>query len=76
MLSEEEILLYKESNNIAHLTLNRPNAQNSLSTDLLTSLYKKLLIIEKKNNIKVVIISANGKNLWVKKFLIVVTQNQ
>jgi len=62
MLSKEEILLYGESNNIAHLTLNRPNAQNALSTDLLTSLYEKLLIIEKKNNIKVVIISANGKN--------------
>ena len=62
MLSNEDILLYEESNNIAHLTLNRPNAQNALSTDLLTSLYKKLLIIEKNNNIKVVIISANGKN--------------
>jgi len=62
MLSKEEILLYEESNNIAHLTLNRPNAQNALSSDLLTDLYKKLIIIEKKNYLKVVIISANGKN--------------
>ena len=32
------ILIYKEIDNVAYLTLNRPKAQNALSTDLLESL--------------------------------------
>ena len=33
MSVKNNILLYKEKNNVAYLTLNRPKAQNALSSD-------------------------------------------
>ena len=43
-----KLLTYEESNKIAILTLNRPNQQNSLSSDLMRELISKL--DEIKNN--------------------------
>ena len=62
MLKNDDILLYEELNNIAYLTLNRPKAQNALSTELLSRLLEELIKIEKNKCIKVVIIASNGKN--------------
>ena len=56
------ILIYKEIDNVAYLTLNRPKAQNALSTDLLESLLTELKKIELNKSIRVVVISSNGKN--------------
>tara|TARA_B100002052_G_scaffold97398_2_gene89926 strand:- start:1271 stop:2053 length:783 start_codon:yes stop_codon:yes gene_type:complete len=56
------ILIYKEIDNVAYLTLNRPKAQNALSTDLLENLLTELKKIELNKSIKVVVISSNGKN--------------
>ena len=62
MSISNDILIYKEINNVAHLTLNRPKAQNALSSELLLRLHENLNKIENNNNIRVVIISSNGKN--------------
>ena len=56
------ILIYKEIDNVAYLTLNRPKAQNALSTDLLENLLTELKKIELNKSIRVVVISSNGKN--------------
>ena len=62
MLNNNDILLYEKLNNIAYLTLNRPQAQNALSTELLSRLFEELIKIEKNKDIKVVVIASNGKN--------------
>ena len=62
MSVKNNILLYKEKSNVAYLTLNRPKAQNALSSDLLKRLLDELKKIELNKNIKVVVISSNGKN--------------
>ena len=56
------LLTYEENNKIAILTLNRPNQQNSLSSELMKALIYKLDEIKDNKNIKVVILLANGKN--------------
>mgnify|MGYP001166206041 FL=1 len=57
-----KLLTYEESDKIAILTLNRPNQQNSLSSNLMRELISKLDEIKKNKNIKVVTLFANGKN--------------
>ncbi len=47
-------------NNIATLTLNRPDARNSLSINLLSSLEKAISNLKKNKSVKVIIINANG----------------
>ena len=56
------LLLYEEIDEIAVLTLNRPNQQNALSSNLMEELIKKLNDIEINKNIKVVTIFSNGNN--------------
>jgi len=41
-LTKNNLLLYKEIDNIAILTLNRPNQQNALSSNLMETLLKKV----------------------------------
>ena len=60
--SLNNLLTYEENNKIAILTLNRPNQQNSLSSELMKALIYKLDEIKDNKNIKVVILLANGKN--------------
>ena len=62
-LTKNNLLLYEEIDDIAILTLNRPNQQNALSSNLMEALLKKLNDIENNKNIKVVTIFSNGKNL-------------
>jgi len=56
------LLLYKEVGAIAVLTLNRPQQQNALSSDLMNELLNKFNSIENNKKIKVVIIFSNGNN--------------
>ena len=60
--SLNNLLTYEENNKIAILTLNRPNQQNALSSELMKALIYKLDEIKDNKNIKVVILLANGKN--------------
>ena len=60
--SLNNLLTYEENNKIAILTLNRPNQQNSLSSELMKALINKLDEIKDNKNIKVVTLFANGKN--------------
>jgi enoyl-CoA hydratase/carnithine racemase len=54
-------LLRHEADGIATLTLNRPGQFNALSEDLLINLQNELDQIARDDNLKVVIIAANGK---------------
>ncbi len=58
--ANESILLREDKDTVAVLTLNRPKARNSLSEELLTALQKQIDNIAETENIRVVIIAANG----------------
>lgn len=49
------------SGRIASLTLNRPDARNSLSLDLLTSLHARIAELEQRSDVSVLIITGEGK---------------
>ena len=49
------------SNNIARITLNRPDAGNTLNIELAKELYKATNIVATNNNIKVLILTGKGK---------------
>jgi enoyl-CoA hydratase/carnithine racemase len=55
-----DILLRHDSDNIATLTLNRPDARNALTIGLMEALDAELTAIENDPTVKVVIIAANG----------------
>lgn len=59
--STEIILLREEAEGICRLTLNRPQQYNALSSELLTALQNTLDDISQHDDIRVVIIAANGK---------------
>jgi enoyl-CoA hydratase/carnithine racemase len=59
---KNDMLIYEELDNIAILTLNRPNQQNALSTDLMKALIYKLDDIKNNKKIKVITLFANGNN--------------
>ena len=61
-LDINNLLNYTEEDTIAILTLNRPNQQNALSTDLMRALVSKLDKIKNNKSIKVVTLFANGNN--------------
>ncbi len=56
----ENILLYSCNNNIATLTMNRPDQYNCLSEELLNELEENLIRIGEDKKIRVVIIEGNG----------------
>jgi enoyl-CoA hydratase/carnithine racemase len=55
-----DILLRHDSDNIATLTLNRPEARNALTIGLMEALDAALTAIAEDTTVKVVIIAANG----------------
>ncbi len=59
--SSEAILLREDSDGICTLTLNRPKQYNALSGELLTALQNTLDDISQNDDVRVVIIAANGK---------------
>jgi enoyl-CoA hydratase/carnithine racemase len=60
LLRHDPILLRRDSENIATLTLNRPAARNALSMGLMEALDAELAATAEDRAIRVVIIAANG----------------
>ncbi len=58
--TEEDILLRDQRGPIALLTLNRPEARNALSEQLLSTLQSQIDDISASSSIKVVVITSNG----------------
>ncbi|MBC7951583.1 MAG: enoyl-CoA hydratase [Rhodospirillaceae bacterium] len=56
----EPIVLLEIQSGVATLTLNRPQARNALSTELMIDLEKGLAAIARDSAIKVVVLAANG----------------
>jgi enoyl-CoA hydratase len=57
-----EEILFKIENNVGIITLNRPERRNSINRNLLIGLYDSLEKIANNNDIKVGIITGNGKS--------------
>lgn len=57
-----DVLKVSKSNHIAYLTMNRPEKRNSLSKDLTTALFSALKEAEQDDDVKVVILSGEGKS--------------
>ncbi|MBI1262407.1 MAG: enoyl-CoA hydratase [Rhizobiales bacterium] len=55
-----DILLHREENEIATLTLNRPAQRNALSRDLMSAMLERLKIIAADKSVKAVVLAANG----------------
>lgn len=60
-MKEQPILLIEKRDRVATLTLNRPDQYNALSLELLDALNHALLQIADDDQVKAVIIAANGK---------------
>lgn len=54
------ILLREDCDGVARLVLNRPRARNSLSSEMLTALEDALAEIRADQNVRVVVVAANG----------------
>jgi enoyl-CoA hydratase/carnithine racemase len=60
-ISQPPILLREQVGNVAVLTLNRPDARNSLSEGLIAALTAALLDLHDDKAVRAVVIAANGK---------------
>jgi len=58
----ENEVLYKVENNIAVITLNRPERRNSINRNLLYGLFESLEKAANDDNVKVVVLTGNGKS--------------
>ncbi len=58
----EKAVLFDVQNNIAVITLNRPDRRNSINRDLLSGLYDAIDEVSKNDEIKAAIITGNGKS--------------
>ncbi len=61
LIQEDDQLLRSDANGIAHLTLNRPKASNSLSLGLMAALQSELDNIRSDKSVHAVVIAATGK---------------
>ncbi|MBF0168711.1 MAG: enoyl-CoA hydratase [Alphaproteobacteria bacterium] len=59
-MTMERILLRRDQQGVAHLTLNRPQARNALSLALIDALQSELDAIAQDRSVRVVVIGANG----------------
>ena len=57
-----EEVIFKVENNIGIITLNRPERRNSINRNLLIGLYDSLEEVANNNDIKVAVITGNGKS--------------
>ena len=64
MINKDCVLLEKK-NQIAILTINRPNCMNALNRDVNKRLIEHLKCIENDENIKVIILTGAGKKAFV-----------
>jgi enoyl-CoA hydratase len=60
--SMENEVLFSVENGIAVITLNRPERRNSINKNLLIGLYNSLEEVANNDNIKVAVITGNGKS--------------
>ncbi len=58
--ASEKVLLRRDADGIATLTLNRPGARNALSGELMTALQRELAAIASDDAVKVVVIAGSG----------------
>ncbi|MBT3310624.1 MAG: enoyl-CoA hydratase [Desulfobacterales bacterium] len=58
----EKTVLYEVEDSIAIITLNRPERRNSITQDLLVNLFNSFEEVIKDDNIKVAILTGNGKS--------------
>ena len=58
----EKSILYVKENQIAIITLNRPERRNAINQDLLTNLYNAIDLASKDDEISTLIITGNGKS--------------
>ena len=54
-------ILLKIENNIAHITLNRPEVFNSFNREMALKLQDTLDACEKDDNVRAIILTGNGK---------------
>jgi enoyl-CoA hydratase len=62
--SQADILLYEEKKGVAFITINRPEAKNSLNGDLLDKILALLKQISENRKIKVVVIKSVGEKVF------------
>lgn len=55
-----ELITYKEEHRIAYITLNRPDKRNALSPELVQELKDAFDLATHDNNVKVIVLKANG----------------
>lgn len=58
----EKAVLFEVQNNIAIITLNRPDRRNSINRELLSGLYDAIDEVSRNDEIKVAVITGNGKS--------------
>lgn len=58
---EETVVLYEKHEGIAKITLNRPKALNAMSGELVTSLSSRLAEAEADSEVRVIVLTGNGK---------------
>ena len=56
----DDIVLEARRNKVAHLTMNRPGARNSLSMAMLERLHSEIVDLGKAHDVYVIVINANG----------------
>jgi methylglutaconyl-CoA hydratase len=56
------LVTYTKENRIGYITLNRPEKRNALSSELVTSLKEKFSLAESDEDVKVVVLKANGES--------------
>lgn len=56
-----QYIKYSTKNRVAYITLNRPEKRNALNAELVNKLKETIKIAEADNNVKVIVLKANGK---------------
>ena len=56
-----ETLKYEVKDGIGYVTISRPKALNAINSTVLSELYKLCRVIEKDDEVKVVILTGEGK---------------
>ena len=60
-MSESSSVLYNVNNNVATITLNRPNSFNAMTNDLMRNLVAAMARVETDTSVRVVVITGNGR---------------
>jgi enoyl-CoA hydratase len=58
---KEEVIIYEKKDNVAWITLNRPDKRNALNSELVKALRKAWVDFESDPEMRVAVLTANGK---------------